>query len=144
MTELQLSECTLEEMKVALTSDDPVTLTIAAEFAGQRFPGDLEIRRLIANLLEYPVPLVREGAILGLMDNYDDEITVRILKISETDNSRGVRDTAIDFLDHSLAKDYVKYVHDGLPCSYDCSTHNHQACVNSDCPCWFQCEEDEP
>jgi HEAT repeat protein len=85
------------ERLIALLSDpktDCVTLTFAAERAGT-VPGS---RRPLIRLLMHDEPVVREGAVYGLVHHLDDEVRSCLYFVRRDDPSPGVRAAAAEVL----------------------------------------------
>jgi len=72
-------------------------LTFAAEAAGAIEDSDI-VRDALCALLKHESPLVREGAIYGLVHHLDDSVVVSLRRIVDLDPSPGVRDAAADAL----------------------------------------------
>jgi HEAT repeat protein len=88
------------ERLLALLRDpttDIVTLTFGAEIAG-RFINTNDTRDVLIVLLSHGDPVVREGAIYGLVHHLDDEICALLRFARDSDESPGVRAAAAEAL----------------------------------------------
>jgi HEAT repeats len=76
----------------------PARLTFAAEILGRMAPTEVAQRPLVT-LLSHASPLVREGAIYGLIHHPSDATRGLLAQIAEQDTSPAVRDAARESLD---------------------------------------------
>ncbi len=76
----------------------PADLTFAAEAAGE-INDSIEVRRVLCALLTHGAPLVREGAIYGLVKHLDGETRSILEEVAGTDPSPGVREAAAESLE---------------------------------------------
>jgi HEAT repeat protein len=77
---------------------EPALLTHAAEIAGQHLPSATVVPVLL-DLLNHPSPLVREGAVYGLVAHEEGDVSAALRALAEQDPSPGVRTAARDALE---------------------------------------------
>lgn len=68
----------------------PLTLTFAAEVAGERLPSS-KVRPLLLALLHHDSAVVREGAIYGLAHCLDEAVIEALDQVATFDSSAAVR-----------------------------------------------------
>lgn len=78
----------------------PSDLTHAAEIAG-RIPDSDLVRPALVRLLNHASPLVREGAIYGLVPHWSAEVATQLQLMSGDDPSPGVREAASEVLENA-------------------------------------------
>jgi hypothetical protein len=76
----------------------PVDLTLAAESVGL-IPSGPDVRSCLQPLLKHGDPLVREGALYGLMSHLDEATKEQIRRLAEGDKSWAVRTVAQELLE---------------------------------------------
>lgn len=86
--------CKLLQVHVLRPSD----LTFAAEAAGKIADAELVVGPLLL-LLKHPSPLVREGAVYGLVHHLSQEVIDRLQEVAKADPSPGVREAASEALE---------------------------------------------
>lgn len=79
-----------------ISSED---LTFAAEALGQ-IQDSNKVRATLLPLLNHNSPIVREGAIYGLANHINNDVKLKLEYIIKNDNSKGVKQTAIDILEN--------------------------------------------
>lgn len=100
---MSLSENDLRELeadaldrRISNAEFDVATLTYALEIAGERMT--VGAVHLCLNHLSHVSPIVREGAVIGLMHALDHIVTA-LENVRDGDGSPGVRETACDALE---------------------------------------------